>query len=235
MSVPRPTAGLRDRLAVHVNARRYDALLAALSRLRNAEFRMAGAVMGTADFWRELSDTEFWTMFRTLCRADARAYLGTLLKAAAARIVAGSSQPSGKDFETFVAEEATVVDRRKMLAALLPVAVTPDATEALLARLVRAEEGEKARVGHLFRAATPAAYFVLFRTLRHFEDDKNYLRRVAVELMRRGDKLSFNFAGILREYFALGTLPGTFALHLPPYELSRLDTHYDAFLKILCR
>ena len=170
-----------------------------------------------------------------MCRADSRAFLGTLLKAAVGRRKRAGLHFGGAHFSTFCREEATTIDRRKMLEAFLPLPVEPAEAESLLEMLWQRADGEKVRVAQLFRAATPAAYFLLFKALRHFDDDKLYLRRVALELMRRGDKQAFNLAGMLREYFALGELPGTFALQLPPYELSRLDSRYDAFLKILNR
>ena len=86
-----------------------------------------------------------------------------------------------------------------------------------------------------FRVGTPACYFLLFRALKQMDADLSYLRRIAVELIRKGDKTSFNLAAILQRYFDLGTLPGTFSLQMPPYELSRLDQSYDNFLKILLR
>ena len=230
-----PTAALRTRLSSHLALCRFDALRDHLLALRNAEFRAASVVLAEANFWTSLSDEAFWSAFRTLCRADSRAFLGTLLKAAVGRRKHGGLQWTAPDFLGFCREDATAIDRRKMLEALLPLASTPEEAESLLGELWHREEGEKVRAAQLFRAATSATYFLLFKTLRHFEDDKNYLRRVALELMRRGDKAAFNLAGMLREYFALGELPGTFALQLPPYELSRLDSRYDAFLKILNR
>ena len=230
-----PTAALRTRLSTHLAMGHFEALRDHLAALRTAEFRAAGVVLAEANFWSPLTDEAFWSAFRTLCRADSRAFLGTLLKAATGRRKRTGLQFSGADFDTFCREEATDIDRRKMLEAFLPLVAEPDEAEALLERLWRRTDGEKVRAVQLFRAATPATYFLLFKTLRHFDDDKIYLRRVALELMRRGDKQAFTLAGMLREYFALGELPGTFALKLPPYELSRLDSRYDAFLKILNR
>lgn len=233
-SVP-PTAALRTRLSTHLATLNFDALRDHLLSLRTAEFRAAGVVLAEANFWSSLNDAAFWSAFRTLCRADSRAFLGTLLKAAIGRRKRVGLQFGGADFSAFCREEATVIDRRKMLEAFLPLAAEPAEAESLMEVLRRRTDGEKVHAAQLFRAATPAAYFLLFKTLRHFEDDKIYLRRVALELMRRGDKQAFNLAGMLREYFALGELPGTFALKLPPYELSRLDNSYDAFFKILNR
>ena len=230
-----PTAALRTRLSSHLAMGNFEALRDHLAALRTAEFRAAGVVLAEANFWSPLTDEAFWAAFRTLCRADSRAFLGTLLKAAVGRRKRAGLHFGGAHFSTFCREEATTIDRRKMLEAFLPLVATPAEAESLLEMLWQRADGEKVRVAQLFRAATPAAYFLLFKALRHFDDDKLYLRRVALELMRRGDKQAFNLAGMLREYFALGELPGTFALQLPPYELSRLDSRYDAFLKILNR
>lgn len=230
-----PTAALRTRLSSHLSMGNFEALRDHLAALRTAEFRAAGVVLAEANFWSPLTDEAFWAAFRTLCRADSRAFLGTLLKAAVGRRKRAGLHFGGAHFSTFCREEATTIDRRKMLEAFLPLAVEPAEAESLLEMLWQRADGEKVRVAQLFRAATPATYFLLFKALRHFDDDKLYLRRVALELMRRGDKQAFYLAGMLREYFALGELPGTFALQLPPYELSRLDSRYDAFLKILNR
>ena len=230
-----PTAALRTSLSSHLAMGNFEALRDHLAALRTAEFRAAGVVLAEANFWSPLTDEAFWAAFRTLCRADSRAFLGTLLKAAVGRRKRAGLHFGGAHFSTFCREEATTIDRRKMLEAFLPLVAEPAEAESLLEMLWQRADGEKVRVAQLFRAATPAAYFLLFKALRHFDDDKLYLRRVALELMRRGDKQAFNLAGMLREYFALGELPGTFALQLPPYELSRLDSRYDAFLKILNR
>ena len=87
----------------------------------------------------------------------------------------------------------------------------------------------------LLKASTTASYFLLFKQLKEMDAEPAYLRRIAVELIRKGDKCSFNFAAILQRYFDLGNLPGTFSLQMPPYELSRLDQSFDHFLKILLR
>ncbi len=58
------------------------------------------------------------------------------------------------------------------------------------------------------------------------------LREYSIILMRKGDHLSFNLAGIIQSYFGLNALPGTFSLRLETYELNRLET-YEGFQKII--
>ena len=139
------------------------------------------------------------------------------------------------DFLVFSQEEASSIDRRKMLEAFLPLMQTPECIEHLMSSLFRVEDSDYSRVMVLFKAGTSAGYFLLFAHLKQMDADNAYLRRLAVELIRKGDKASFNLAAILQQYFDLGPLPGTFSLQTPPYELSRLDQSYDNFLKILLR
>jgi hypothetical protein len=47
--------------------------------------------------------------------------------------------------------------------------------------------------------------------------------------MKRGDGLSFNLASLIKAYFGLDELKGTFSLRLKPYELARIESSYKAF------
>ena len=80
----------------------------------------------------------------------------------------------------------------------------------------------------------PAA-FVLLRTLRFEEHNRAFLLATARELIKRGDNLAFNLASLLRAYFDLSELRGTFSLTLQPYELSRLDTDFDVFRRVVTK
>lgn len=228
---------LKDQLAVFIRAGKAEALRDYLLALRNADFRLAGAVLTEKTLWEvartEQADTDFWTFAAVLVTANSRAFLGTMLKAA---VTLGLTTPSA----AFAQACTTDIDCRKVLEALLPLATSPEDINALMLQF-RTEENRGNKPGNpvtltetlLFKIGTPPAYFVLFNLLKQHEDDAAYLRRFGVELIRKGDKRSFNLACIIKEYFALAELPGTFSLSLKPYELSRLDTSYTTFLTIL--
>ena len=88
-----------------------------------------------------------------------------------------------------------------------------------------------AQAFYLLSAGTLPCYYELFQQLKKVEHDTKLLRTYSVQLMQRGDNLSYNMASILQSYFALGELPGTFSLRLRDYELSRLDGSYELFKK----
>lgn len=229
------TVQLRQRISAFIEQRNAEGLCATLSALRNADFRTASQYLGQMEVWRVLSEEEFWGFFRVLAVDNAKAYVGTLIKVVVALNKRQKLAFDSSDFRSFAQEEATAIDRRKMLEAFLPLMEDPVGVERLMATLFREENTEHVRVMSFFRVGTPACYFLLFRALKQMDADLSYLRRIAVELIRKGDKTSFNLAAILQRYFDLGTLPGTFSLQMPPYELSRLDQSYDNFLKILLR
>lgn len=228
---------LKAQLAVFIRAGKAVAFRDYLLSLRNADFRLAGAVLTENTLWdavnTENTGADFWTFAAVLVEANSRAFLGTMLKAAAALKL---TTPTAD----FARACTTPVDCRKALEALLPSAATPDAVNQLL-QLFQAEDQPASTFSAsvpmteslLFRVGNAPAYFVLFNLLKQHEDDAAYLRRFGVELIRKGDKRSFNLACIIKEYFALPELPGTFSLSLQPYELSRLDTNYSTFLTIL--
>lgn len=213
---------LKAQLAVIIRAGKAEALRDYLLTLRNADFRLAGTVLADKTLW---GDADFWTFAAVLVAADSRAFLGTMLKAATALRL--NVPPLA-----FAAVCTTVIDCRKVLEALLPTAAHPAEVNTLL-QLFSVEASVMEAV--LFKVGTAPAYFVLFNQLKQHEDDAAYLRRFGIELIRKGDKRSFNLACIIKEYFGLPELPGTFSLSLQPYELSRLDTSYDTFLTIINR
>ena len=92
---------------------------------------------------------------------------------------------------------------------------------------------------------TPVAAFVLLRSLRFEEHDREYLTSVCRQLVRRAatlshsanrtDSLGFNLASLFRTYFDLPDIRGTFSLTIQPYELSRLDTDFEVFQRLITR
>lgn len=220
---------LKAQLAVFIRGGKSEALRDYLLTLRTADFRLAGTVLADKTLWEMLNTesavADFWTFAAVLVAADSRAFLGTMLKAAIA-LRLNAPTPA------FAVACTTAIDCRKVLEALVPTAATPMEVNALLQAFASEESVNEAV---LFKVGTAPAYFVLFNLLKQHEDDAPYLRRFGIELIRKGDKRSFNLACIIKEYFGLPELPGTFSLSLQPYELSRLDTSYDTFLTIINR
>lgn len=196
-----------------------------LATLRTTDFRLAGRLLSNPALWAE---ADFWHYAAVLVQADNRAYLGTMLKAAVGQ---SGTFPTAE----FAKACTTDIDRKKVLEAYLPLMKKPQAAQDLMTLFSPEGTATDWWLGLFFRIGTPVSYFLLFNLLKRYEDRPEFLRRYGVELIRKGDKASFNLACIIQEYFGLPELPGTFSLVLPAYELSRLDTCYEAFQTILKR
>ena len=125
------SAYLAKQMQAFLDERNAEGLLAYLQRLSNAARRSADALLGE----RLLIDVEeeaFWLFFSEMVRRSPKAYLGTFLKAAAARLPKGHLNAANPLFLKFAAEEATPIDRTKCLDALLPLIKQPEDAERVL-------------------------------------------------------------------------------------------------------
>lgn len=221
--------GLHQRLHPYIGRRDYDGLVGVLSTLSNSQFRTAGYMIGER-YATEIDNGDFWALFARLHLWDAKAFLVTMLKSLCQRISSHRSDIRDEGFASLCAN-MNEIDRQKTLRLLLPV--MPD--HLLVVALFKAVGFDDRRtwLPFLINAVTLPCYYVLFNSLRFVEDDRAYLVRLAVYLIRKGDSLSFSMASLIREYFGLDEVKGTFSLRLRPYQLSHIETSYESFLDIM--
>lgn len=224
----RHNPALQERLGSLLAAGDFAGLLSCLDGLNATDRRTAGYLLGEV-LLPTLDAAAYWDVFAVVVPHDPKAYLGTFLKAGCRLYEGGRLTFGHRAFHRFAATDATVVDRRKTLEAFLPLLRTPEEAIALL-DMFSVEPAT--RVPYLFRAGSRPCYFLLFQQLKAL-DDVLFTRKYCLLLMQRGDRLSFNLASLLKHYFALENIPGTFSLRLEPYEQGRLDTSYEAFDKVL--
>lgn len=215
---------IASRLRTIADGRQWYLLTGYLDGLSNAQFRTAGYLLGE-EILPGLDSEEFWEVTTLLYNYNAKAFLVTCMKAAAGR-VGELRLPAAEALWNKL--EGNEIDASKTLQTLLP-AIRDDVELArfLLNKMVSGD-AEK-RIAVLLRADTPAAAFLLLEALRRVEHNRSLLVRTTYFLMKRGDSLSFNLASLFRAFFGLEEVRGTFSLHLQPYELSRLETSYEAF------
>ena len=213
----------------------YQALTAYLDGLSNSNFRTAGYMIGEC-YMPTLADVDFFACFEHLVGYNSRAFLGTLLKALLVRYgQSGSSLPlESAPLQRLLAQLShNAVDTQKTLAALLPTLSHPDHISRLFALL--GVDDAKLRVGYLVKVHTPASYFVLLHTLHYLEHEHAFLVRTAYYLQKVGTGMSYNMASLLKTLYGLDEVKGTFSLCLQPYELSRIEASYEAFVGIIKR
>ncbi len=217
------------RLSPLVDRREFESLRDVLFSLSHSQFRMAG-IMIRERYAPRMDSSSFWTLAKCLVKSDAKAFLVTILKAVVLRV--GNKVPfvyddGFKDFCGILND----VDKDKLLVHLLPV--TYDDKEVLRIFSCIGFEDRRRWLQPLMCVSSLPCYYVLFCSLRTIEDDRAYLVRMALYLIKKGDSMSFNMACLIKEYFALDEVKGTFSLKLNPYQFSCVETSYEAFCKLM--
>lgn len=221
----------------------WEGLQAYLDSLSNAHFRTAGYIIGER-LLEDVSPQVFWEVARRLILWQPKAFVVTMAKAAAVRLKTGSLSLCDDGFSALaysLKDVSHALDREKLLAVWLPVVSDYEAMEALFYSLGIVDP--RRRVDFLMHNDSLTAAFVLLRTLRYEEHDRDYLTSVCRSLIRRATaesdsrsrSLGFNVASLLRSFFDLPDVRGTFSLATEAYELSRIDTDFDVFCRVVTK
>ncbi len=224
---------LEAQMAQHFQGARWAELADWLGALSHTDFRTAGALLAER-FLPLCREDDFWTAFVTIVPRNPKAYLGTFLKAAVVLVRdKGHSvtHPTLTSYARSVSAAERHVDVRKSLEALLPVVSAPKDISHLFESFGVADKKEQ--LSYLHKSRTPAAYFLVFGLLKEQEHDKNFIGRYAKALVKQGDRMAYNFASLLQQYFSLADIGATFSLHIAPYQLNYADQSYDTFKKLL--
>lgn len=216
---------LDARLAPCMAAGDYAALTVLLGTLSNSARRTAGYMIGER-YAPCLPWERFWDLTAALVAYDSRAFLVTMLKAFVVRLPARRAALRDEGFAS-LCRCLNGVERQKALARLLPA--MEDDAEVMHLFATLGSDDRRQWLPLLLQSATVPCYYVLFSSLRYVEDDRACLVRMAAFLIRKGDPLSFNLASLMKEYFGLDEVKGTFSLRLRPYQLSRIEQSFGAF------
>lgn len=222
---------LRSRLLQSVESANGEQLLKQMNCLSNADFRTASVLL--SEDLLILFPNNFWTLMLYVVPHHNKAFLGTFLKAFSrlCKVDRDFLINSLKGLSLFSAKYASDIDKRKCLEAALPFAPLPEDVKTVIQAIYHKMDVDV--MPFLFKASTPACYFVLFQLIKMIDEDKELIKKYCLALMHDGNSRSFNMACILRTYFGLDSLPGTFSLKIHPYELGRLDESFEHFCKIL--
>ncbi len=216
-----------------LNEKDWQGLLEHLDTLSNAKFRTVGNELAESVL-PELSEPDAWTMVSAFTAHNSKAYLVTMLKSVSKMFKNGTLHLHSNGAKGFFLQISdNPIDVQKVSLHLLPVMDIPDDIQWLFLKL-NVDDGEP-RIRLLLRIGTLSAAFMLFRSTKYIEHDRALLVRVTHFLIKQGDNLSFNLASLLRTYYGLEEVRGTFSLALEPYQLARLDSNYEAFCEVMRR
>lgn len=227
---------LEKNVIAFIQGKDWEGLSEFFSKLSHSEFRTLGKMMSDTILPR-LDENDYWDVFDFLFESHPKAWLVTLLKAAVK--LYGNNQLHF-DQERFKAvccktvQENRLIDERKILQTVLPVLKTPQEVSSVFQFLLLDGEADKC-IRYLLLANTLPCYYILFQKMRHMDGQTEKLSLYCAELLRKNDDRSFNLVSIIKHYFDLPAVKGTFSLKINPYELSRLDSSYSGFCQMITR
>lgn len=215
----------------YVKERNWTGLEQFFQRMSNSEFRRVEPVVREMVLPR-LDNDLFWEAYHHLLLYRHQAFLPciTAARRLARNQLLSFTCPSALALARHVIDNLPEA-RMKMVRMVIGLLETEQQFTGLFSWLEI--DSPENRASALLTLDSPAAYYVLFQTLRHAEGERDLALRCCRALMHKGDDRSFNMVAILREYFGLSELKNTLSLHIEPYELSYIDSSYDNFEHVL--
>ncbi len=229
ISLRRHNPVLLAKMRAHTDRNDFGGLALLLDGLSVSEFRTAGYLLAE-DVLPTLTGEAYWQAFNAIVPRNAKAYLGTFLKAGTALYRKGTLTVSATVLEGF-AQTCSAIDERKTLEAFTPCLRTSD--EILQLFNLFGHCSTETKLLTLVKTRTLPAFHALFLALRTLDEAE--IEKCAAALVHNNDELSFRMVSTLRAYFGLTAVKGTFALHLEDYELSNLELGYASFVKTLTK
>ena len=212
----------------------WQGMLAYLRGLSNSAFRTASYVLAE-QILPSLEADKYWKCFHTVALTDTKAFLMTFLKAALQKYHAQTIDFENchfVDFARITAGDNVSLDRQKTLKAILPVLRTPGEVQGVLDVFCGTDYERKLNY-LVFADENIACYYVTFCLLRQIDHTPDLQVKMLRQVIRRSTPLAYNFVSIMRAYFGLEQIKGNYSLSLQPYELSRIENGYDAFLQVM--
>lgn len=216
-------------LSQYIEKGDWDGLIRQLDKMTNSEFRRSEGIV--REQMKKLSNNMFWEGYSRLVKYRKQSFLSCILSVG--RLVKN-------DELDFVSEGALELARwtreesPESAAKILKMAIPLLSTENQMTGIRRLFDvaDEKEWISILTKEETPLAYYMLFKALQTVENqDETY--KCCLNLMRKGNDISYNMASIIKSYFGVDQLKTTFSLQVAPYELSFLDKSYENFEHIL--
>jgi hypothetical protein len=224
-----------ERLMQFANKQRWTELITFLNGLSNSDFRTANYMIGEI-IMPQMTQTDFWTLFDQLARYNSKAFVQTMLKAAAPMIHDNRLTLESEildDLFQYWNQNDKFIDKHKFIMSILPVLNNPDDLTNLFNRLEITDT--RLQLNYLVEFDNLPCQFLIFNNLKLLAHEPEVLRHYCVLLIKHGGDASFNLACLLKAYFDIKDVPGNFSLSIEPHELSYIDRSFETFSKVMRR
>ncbi len=211
--------------------RNWDSLYSRFDRMSNSEFRRVQQMV-RVQILPHLSADLFWDAYLHLLVYRRQSFLSSIMAihhlAHAGQLTFDCPEALATSSWLRANSPDSVV---KVLRMAVPELASSEQIQACFQWLDFSDSREIASI--LVHETSAHAYHALFTMLKHDDGNMPLLRSVFVNLLRKGDDMSFNMASILRAYFDIKDINCTLSLQIEPYELSYIDQSADNFMHVL--
>jgi len=213
-----------------METRDWEGMNVFLSRMNVLDFRKIQTSIRT-NYLPKLDNDLFWETYYYLIKYKKQAFLASIV--AIERLAKEKKIDFSNDYVKQISlylqsnhPEAV----RNLQALIVSQLVTEEQLEGLFDTF---ETDVRERIAILIKQESELNYYVLFKNLKHIQDNKTLIKKCCLFIHNKNTDLSKNMACIVKEYFGIHDVSCVKSLNIEQYELSYLDRDKDTFINIL--
>lgn len=213
-----------------MEARDWEGMYSFLSKMNVLDFRKLQTSLRT-HYLPKLDNELFWETYLHLIQYKKQSFLACIVA------IDRLAKEKKIDFNNNYVKQISVYLQRNH----------PDAVKSLMtliiAHLVTKEQIEglfdafnidvRERIAILIKQENILTYYVLFKNLKHIQDNKVLLKKCCLFIYNKNTDLAKNMACIVKEYFGINEATGIKSLNIEQYELNYIDRDQDTFINVL--
>ena len=221
---------ITDLIYKSIEIRDWNGMETFLSRMNVLDFRKIQTSL-RKEFLRKLDNDHFWETYYHLIKYKKQAFLACIIA-----IEDLAKEKKINFYNDYVKQISLYLHSnhpeaiKSLLNLSLPLLVNEEQIEGLFDSF---DIGTRERIALLIKMETPLTYFVLFKNLKHLQDNKVMMKKCCLFIHNKNTDLAKNMACIIKEYFGIQEATGVRSLNIEQYELNYIDRDKDTFINVL--
>lgn len=201
-----------------------------LSRMNVLDFRKIQTSL-RKNYLCKLDNDLFWETYYHLIKHKKQAFLACIV--AMERLAKEKKIDFHNDYVKQIslylhAEHPEAV--KSLLNMVIPLLVNEEQIEGMFDAF---DIDVRERIALLLKTETALTYFVLFKNLKHIQDDKVMMKKCCLFIHNKNTDLAKNMACIIKEYFGIHEATAVKSLNIEQYELNYIDRDKETFINVL--
>ena len=213
-----------------IEMRDWEGMETFLSRMNVLDFRKIQTSL-RKNYLCKLDNDLFWETYYHLIKYKKQAFLACIVA------IEQLAKEKKIDFNNDYVKQISLYlhgNHPDAVKSLLSIAIPLLVTETQIEGLFDAFDLDvRERIALLLKTDNPLTYFVLFKNLKHIQDNKVMMKKCCLFIHNKKTDLAKNMACIVKEYFDIHEATGVRSLNIEQYELNYIDRDKDTFINVL--